>query len=207
MIKIFNIRIFLFLFLFPSFSCWAGEINYYAPNGSIITKDEYDKLCKKNSKKLEKIRNAMKEAKNEALQKQTDKYGRPLYDSQGRRISYWLIDSEKENKQKRKYKYRTYSQQPVQRYRAYPHQSIQRKDKKTLSESDYRNEMLRIEREKLRLLKFRDFKEDMKYLRDRRTQRSQSFRDWNTQSLRDKMQLDEIERNTRAIKRKLDWGW
>ena len=67
----FNIWIFIFLFFFSSFLCWAGEIIYYSPDGTIITKDEHEKLCKENSEKIDKIKKERLEALQLLVSKKT----------------------------------------------------------------------------------------------------------------------------------------
>lgn len=191
---------FIVLIILSSVLCWAGEITYFTPDGSVITKEMHETLSKEHRKKVDNIKSAIKKTKIDALQKQTDKHGRPLYDSEGRSISYRFIDAEKEKKQKR-----IYYQQPVlhlQQYRAYPRQSVQRKDATTQSNNDmYKSELLRIEREKLRILKEREDREWFQYLNDRfGLGRSRQDR-------RLDRRLDDIEQNTREIKRKLDFGW
>ena len=201
----FNIWVFIFLFLFSSILCWAGEIIYYSPDGIIITKDEYEKLCEENSKKIDKI----KKERLDALQKQTDKYGRPLFDSQGRNISYGFIDSEEENKQKKKLKYDLKkglnSEVQQNKYRTYSHKPKQHQVNKT-PEQKYWDEKLQLERAKLLLEKRKiqqsEFFELMKILKgkDRSRDVHREFQD----SENDR-RLREIESNTRAIKRKLEW--
>ncbi len=190
MIRIYNVSFFLFLFFFSSCLCWAGEINYYSPDGSIITKDEYDKLRKKNDEKIDKIR----KEKIEALQKQTDKYGRPMFDSKGRRISNSFSDSEKEQKQKKELghdfevwrnKHPLYSEQPEQ---------VQ--VNKT-PEQKYWDERLRLERLKLYL----DLMKTINKPIDDRPQYRFRLKD------RTDERLKKIEENTKDIKRKLEWGW
>ena len=135
-----------------------------------------------------------------------------MFDSQGRSISYGFIDSEKENKQKKKLKYDLKkglnTEVRQNKYRTYSHKPKQHQVNKT-PEQKYWDEKLQLERAKLLLEKQKiqqsQFLELMKFLKDRRKDRRQDDRRF--QDLENDRRLREIEENTRRIKRKLDRGW
>ena len=85
--KILIVQSLIFIFFCVS-QVEAGEVTYFSPDGNKISRKEYEIIVEKRIKNIDGLRLKFIED----LQKQKDKYGRPLYDSNGRNIYYTEIE-------------------------------------------------------------------------------------------------------------------
>lgn len=208
--KSISILIFLFIQLLLINSVLAGEVKYYSPEGNLITKEKYKELSKKVQKKAQEI----KMARIQSLLKETDEYGRPKFDYRNGEIVHLIY---KKPNTKSQYTKDFASKTTHDKYgKRYTYPIIERSGEIRPKYTDsYNDEKLEDERllRKLQILNelnkrnsssleyFRQMREDFRSIQ-RPLYPASNYEDFRT-----RMQLEDIERNTREIKRKLDWGW
>ena len=83
----------LIIYCFCISNLYAGEITYFAPDGSTITGAEYKNLAEQKRK----IINDKKKQETISIQNKTDEFGRPMYDSKGNKIHYVERNQKEDN--------------------------------------------------------------------------------------------------------------
>jgi len=210
--KSISILIFLFFQLLLINPSSAGEVKYYSPEGNLITKEKYKELSKKVQKKVQEI----KMAKIQSLLKETDENGRSKFDYRDGELVHLIY--EKPNT-KPQYTKNVASKTPHDKYsRRYTYPIINKKvkigpnnytysyndeklkDERLLRKLQIQNELNKMNSSSFEYL--RKMREDFSDINRALYDRSFNYEDFTT-----RMQLDNIERNTREIKRKLYYGW